>query len=201
MNQLAAATPPVHTLTFEDVVVPHLGAASRLARRLLRNQHDAEDVVQEASLRALRYFRTFTGGNGRAWFLKIVRNTCWCWYDRYAQARHDSFDEDGHSTLESGHDPEGLALLADDARVVALAMERMPEHFRELLTLRELQGLSYRELADAMDVPMGTVMSRLSRARRAFRKILDSHLARPDSSQQPNPRLLHGDMASAAVEA
>jgi RNA polymerase sigma-70 factor, ECF subfamily len=182
--KLVAAATTANAPTFEEVVVPHLDAACRLARRLVRNQHDAEDVVQEASLRALRYFRTFTGGNGRAWFLKIVRNTCWHWYDRYAQAPRYSFDEEEHSAIEAGRDPEGLALQADDARVVALAMEHMPVRFRELLALRELEGLSYRELAAAMDMPVGTVMSGLSRARRAFRKVLDTHLTPADASQE-----------------
>jgi RNA polymerase sigma-70 factor (ECF subfamily) len=183
MKLVAAGTPP-NTPTFEEVIVPHLGAAVRLARRLMRNRHDAEDVVQEASLRALRSFRTFTGGNGRAWFLKIVRNTCWQWYGHYAQAPRDSFDEEEHSAVEAGRDPEGLALQADDARVVALAMEHMPVRFRELLALRELEGLSYRELAAAMDMPIGTVMSGLSRARRALRKVLDNRFAASGPSQE-----------------
>ncbi len=90
-------TAPAIGESFDDVVLPHLDAAHRLARWLMRNEHDAEDVVQEASLRALRYFRTFTGGNGRAWFLSIVRNTSCRWRSRGVQTPTDMFDEEQHS--------------------------------------------------------------------------------------------------------
>jgi RNA polymerase sigma-70 factor (ECF subfamily) len=167
------ASPPVMPPTFEDTVVPHLGAAYRLARRLLRNGDDAEDVVQEACLRAHRYFRTFTGGNGRAWFLKIVRHTSWGWYGHTRRTLSDRFDEERHGTDPLPRDPESLALQADTARQIALALTHLPDRCRQLLELREMEGLSYRELAEAMDMPLGTVMSRLSRSRRAFRQALD----------------------------
>lgn len=163
---------------FDDVVLPHLDAAHRLARWLMRNEHDAEDVVQEASLRALRYFRTFTGGNGRAWFLRIVRNTCSGWRHR-VYAPTDIFDEEQHSSDRAADDPETLLLQIDTAAAIDQAMDHLPDRLRELLILRELQGLSYREMADVMEVPIGTVMSGLSRARQAFRRALDNQQKQP----------------------
>jgi RNA polymerase sigma-70 factor (ECF subfamily) len=158
--------------SFDEVVLPHLDAARRLARWLMRNEYDAEDVVQEASLRAFRYFRTFAGGNGRAWFLRIVRNTCGSWHGQRAHAPTDLFDEERHSAVRTATDPETLLLQNDAAAVIDHAMDHLPDRFRELLILRELDGLSYREMADVMGIPMGTVMSGLSRARRAFRGVL-----------------------------
>jgi RNA polymerase sigma-70 factor, ECF subfamily len=159
--------------SFDEVVLPHLGAAVRLARWLVRNEDDAEDVVQEASLRAFRYFRTFAGGNGRAWFLRIVRNTCSGWRGRCVHASTDPFDEELHSSARPAPDPETLLLQADGGTSIELAMSHLPDRFRELIVLRELEGLSYRELADVMGIPMGTVMSSLSRARQALRRALD----------------------------
>jgi RNA polymerase sigma-70 factor (ECF subfamily) len=164
--------------TFDEVVLPHLGAARRLARWLMRNDHDADDVVQEASLRAFQYFRTFTGGNGRAWFLRIVRNTCSGWRGRSVAARSDPFDEEQHSADHAvTTDPEVLLLQADDAALVARALRNLPVRFHQLLVLRELEGLSYRELADVIGIPIGTVMSRLARARDALRRELDDQLS------------------------
>ena len=173
LNHAAIAT-KCHS--FEEVVLPHLNAAYRLARWLMRNDHDAEDVVQEASLRAFRYFRTFTGGNGRAWFLRIVRNTCWGWRESGAHAPTDPFDEEQHSRTQPASDPETLLLQTDDVRLIERALSNLPARFRELLVLRELEDLSYRELADVLNIPMGTVMSGLSRARQAFRGALDNQL-------------------------
>ena len=170
-----AAAPSEVAESFDEVIVPHLDAAYRLARWLMRNEDDADDVVQEASLRALRYFRTFTGGNGRAWFLSVVRNTCRSWRRRGDQVPSESFDEERHFA-RSARDPETLALQSDDLMLIKRAMENVPDRFRELLALRELEGLSYREIADVMNIPMGTVMSSLSRARHAFRGALDDEL-------------------------
>ncbi len=170
------ATSPAIGESFDEVVLPHLDAAYRLARWLMRNEPDAEDVVQEASLRALRYFRTFTGGNGRAWFLRIVRNTCRGWRGSSIQALTDPFDEEQHGNTRSPSDPETLLLQTDDVTLIERAMSGLPDRFRELLVLRELEGLSYRELADVTGIPIGTVMSRLSRAREALRDALDSEL-------------------------
>ncbi len=160
--------------SFEEVVLPHLDAAYRLACWLMRNKDDAEDVVQEASLRAFRYFRTFTGGNGRAWFLRIVRNTSHGWRGRNLQAVTDPFDEEQHSNTSPVSDPERLLLQTADVALIQRAIGSMPNRFRELLVLRELEGLSYRELADVMGIPIGTVMSSLSRARQAFRVALNN---------------------------
>jgi RNA polymerase sigma-70 factor (ECF subfamily) len=171
-----SATAPAPGGSFDEVVLPHLDAAYRLARWLMRNEHDAEDVVQEAALRALRYFRTFTGGNGRAWFLRIVRNTCRGWRGHSVQALTDPFDEEQHSSTQPSSDPETLLLRTDDVTLIERAMRGLPHRFRELLVLRELEGLSYRELADVLDIPIGTVMSGLSRARQAFRSVLDNEL-------------------------
>lgn len=157
---------PAIAESFDDVVLPHLGAAHRLARWLIRDEHDAEDAVQEASLRALRHFRTFCGGDGRAWFLRIVRNTC---YGRRRPDVQALFDEEHHSSARPQSDPETILLRIADAASVSQALNRLPERYRRLLVLRELEGLSYRELAAVIDRPIGTVMSRLSRAREALR--------------------------------
>jgi len=159
-------------MSFDDVVLPHLAAAHRLARWLLGNDDDAQDAVQEASLRALRYFRTFSGGNGRAWFLRIVRNTCWEQRGHRSQACTDLFDEEQHTSDRAVENPETLLLRTDGQTLIARALRDLPDRFRGLLELRELQGLSYREVAEAMGLPMGTVMSGLSRARQALRVAL-----------------------------
>jgi RNA polymerase sigma-70 factor (ECF subfamily) len=170
------ATTPALRESFDDVILPHLDAAYRLARWLMRNEHDAEDVVQDASLRALRYFRTFSGGDGRAWFLRIVRNTCSGWRGHRIDALTDPFDEERHRSVSPASNPEALLLRTDDATLVARAMDTLPDSVHQLLVLREIEGLSYRELADVMGVPIGTVMSRLSRGREALRDALDSEL-------------------------
>ena len=162
--------------SYDEVVLPHLDAAYRLARWIMRNEHDAEDVVQEASLRAFRYFRTFTGGNGRAWFLRIVRNTCSGWRGRRIDGVMDAFDEEQHGHAGPASDPEASLRHADDLRLIARAMRHLPDRFHHLLVLRELGGWSYRELAEAMEIPMGTVMSSLSRARHALRCAVHSEL-------------------------
>src|SRR5262245_61606587 len=163
--------------SFDEVVVPHLDAAYRLARWLVRNEDDAEDVVQEASLRAFRYFRTFAGGNGRAWFLRIVRNTCHGWRGRRLGVVTDPFDEEQHSEVGLPSDPEALLLHTDTVGAIERAIDALPDRARRVLVLREMEGLSYRELADVLGVPMGTVMSSLSRARQAFRSAVSSHFA------------------------
>ena len=179
--------------SFDTVVVPHLDAGYRLARWLMRDEHDAEDVVQEASLRALRYFRTFDGGDGRAWFLRIVRNTCYGWQRHGSQAPTDAFDEEQHSSARPPPDPETLLLQTDDAMVMARALGRLPGRFHHLLVLRELEGLSYRELSDVIGIPIGTVMSRLSRAREALRNALDTEFRQPGISSRPCAREQEAD--------
>lgn len=147
---------------FEAVVLPHLDAAYTLARYLMRNAHDAEDVVQDACLRALKYFEGFRGEEGtsaRAWLLTIVRNTAHTWRKRHRpDALAVEFDESEHSAAIADRDPEAKETLGR-------ALEHLAPEFREVIVLRELQGLSYKEIGDVVGVPVGTVMSRLSRAR------------------------------------
>jgi RNA polymerase sigma-70 factor (ECF subfamily) len=164
-------------LTFDAVVAPHLVAAYRLACWLLRNEHDAEDVVQEASLRAFRYFRTFSGGDGRAWFLRIVRHTCYDWRRHHRHPLADAFDEEQHSCRRPQPTPEALLLRTDGTALIGRAMSSLPKRLQRVLVLREVEGLSYQELADATGIPLGTVMSRLSRARTALRRAHASGLA------------------------
>ena len=154
---------------FDDVVLPHLDAACRLARWLMRNEQDADDAVQEASLRAWRYFPTFKGGSGRAWFLRIVRNVCNDSRTQRGRAPADPFDEERHSGAGAAADPEALLLQRATAAAIDEAIDHLPERLRKLLVLRELDGLSYREMADVTGVPIGSVMSGLSRARQACR--------------------------------
>ena len=177
------------TERFEDVVLPHLDAAYRLARWLTRNEHDAEDVVQESSLRALRYFRTYAGRNGRAWFFRIVRNTCASWRVQAVKVSTDVFDEAHHSEAQIGSDPETLLLHAADASFVEGVLRDLPGRFRELLVLRELEGLSYQELADVLEIPIGSVMSGLSRARRALRTALEERSRSGLRNQKVDARL------------
>jgi RNA polymerase sigma-70 factor (ECF subfamily) len=173
--------------TFEDVIVPHLDAAYRLARWLTGNEADAEDIVQEASLRAFRYFRTFEGRNGRAWFLRIVRNVCWAGRNRKLAPPTDLFDEEQHSRGQLTPDPETLLLHADDASLIDRALRDLPSRFRELIVLRELEELSYQELADVLEIPIGTVMSGLSRARQALRTTLQARLQKPGTPDGARP--------------
>ena len=174
MNSRKLAADP--TLSFDEVVLPHLDAAYGLARWLSGNEHDAEDIVQEASMRAFRYFHTFSGGNGRAWFLRIVRYMCYSWRSHKPLLAIDEFDEQQHSGAQLMVDPETLLLHAANATLIEQVLKSLPERFRELLVLRELEELSYQEMADVLEIPIGTVMSGLSRARRAFRFAIDAQL-------------------------
>lgn len=186
MNSPPAA--PNAAATFDEVVVPHLDAGYRLARWLVANDHDAEDVVQEAAMRALRYFRTYSGGDGRAWFLRIVRNTCYSWYGS-RQHPTDVFDEEQHSADQSSASPEALLLHAADVTLIEDALRDLPDRHRELLVLRELEELSYQELASVLGIPIGTVMSGLSRARRAFRRAVDLRMQQVSSPLTARPSL------------
>ena len=164
---------------FEAVALAHLDASYTLARWLVRDQHAAQDVVQEAYLRALRYYDTFRGGEIRPWLLCIVRNTCYTWLKQQGQRKDDvEFDEerDGEN-LEltygiSGNDPESLLLHKQESAKVNQAIETLPAVFREVLILRELEEMSYEDIAAVADIPLGTVMSRLSRARAMLRVAL-----------------------------
>ena len=161
---------------FEAIVLPHLDAAYTLARYLTRNDQDAQDVVQDAYLRALEYFGGFRGaesGDARAWVLAIVRNTAHTWHRRHrADALATEFDEELHSEAVAGDHP-AAALERDTAREsVRQALERLGPEFREVIVLREIEGLSYKEISDVTGAPVGTVMSRLARARRRLREAL-----------------------------
>ena len=133
-------------------------------------------------------FERFSGGNGRAWFLRIVRNTCAGVRGHSVQAATDPFDEEHHSTDRPASDPETLLLHTDDVALIERAMSTLPDRSRELLVLRELEGQSYRELADVLRMPIGTVMSRLSRARQAFRAALENELTQSGSADDTASR-------------
>jgi len=164
---------PSQLARFEAATLPHLDAAYMLARYLMGNDHDAEDVVQEAFLRALRYFDGYHGGNARAWLLAIVRNTT-----RSSQRRERDhgpvveFDETLHSEAIEDEHPEAEVLRAADRERVRRALDQLPLEFREVIVLRELQGLSYREIGEISGIPVGTVMSRLARARQRLERML-----------------------------
>jgi RNA polymerase sigma factor (sigma-70 family) len=154
--------------SFETTVLPYLNSAYNLARWLTRNEHDAEDIVQEAFLRALRSFDTFTvGRDARAWLLTIVRNCCRTWH-RQSRSHEATveWDVDSQPAVATWSDPEAMLIKGADSDRIRQAMERLPFEYREILILRELEELSYREIALVVDIPLGTVMSRLSRARK-----------------------------------
>jgi len=165
---------------FELLALPHLDAAYNLARWLAGNPADAEDVVQDAYLRAFRYFDAFQGGNVRVWLLTIVRNSFLTWLKENRSGRL-VFQAETPATGVSGveetawgeppPDPEALLLERIDSQTLARLMERLPAEYREVLLLRETEDLSYKEIAEVTGVPIGTVMSRLSRARLALRKL------------------------------
>jgi RNA polymerase sigma factor (sigma-70 family) len=164
---------PGHLPNFEEAVLAHLDAAYNLARWLTRNRQDAEDVVQEAYLRAFRFFPGFHGGNARAWLMKIVRNTCYSWLHTSRPLQDATeFDEKLFSPDERNPNPEEALLQSDTSALVRKALEMLPPNLREVLILRELEGLSYGEIANITAMPAGTVMSSLSRARKRLRQVL-----------------------------
>lgn len=167
-------TQPPPPSAFDRVVVPHLDAAYNLARWLTRNESDAEDVVQEASLRALRFFGGFHGGNARAWLLAIVRNACYDWLRRNRPSEASaSFDEELHSSaVDEDPTPEDLLMEQAGRHRLHEALDALPLAWREVLVLRELEGLSYKEIAEVAGIKMGTVMSRLARARSGLQQRL-----------------------------
>jgi RNA polymerase sigma-70 factor (ECF subfamily) len=161
---------------FERVILPHLDAAYNLARWLTRNDHDAEDVVQEACLRARQFFGGFRGSDGRAWMLKVVRNTCYTWLERNRpRTPAIAFDDEKHSAADPGASPLGLALRSENVQMLRQAIEQLPPEYREVIVLRELEGFSYKEIAGIAAIPPGTVMSRLARARERLQQALAGH--------------------------
>ncbi len=158
---------------FERSILPHLDAAYNLARWLTRNDTDAQDVVQEATLRAFKFFSGFRGTDGRSWLLRIVRNAYYTWSERNRRLESRTSPEEDALTVESrfAAPDESLLRNADD-ELLRKAIGELPVEFRETLILRELDGMSYKEIAGVAGLPLGTVMSRLARARRMLRERL-----------------------------
>ena len=177
---------------FESCVSPHMDAAYNLARWLTRNDHDAEDVVQEAMLRAFTFFDGFRGADARSWILKIVRNTCFTWLQANRPTEIITTDVDELSEISplvscssSIDDPETVALRKTEAHQVDEAIASIPPAFREIIVLREIEGLSYKEIANVIEAPIGTVMSRLARARSEIRRAL---VRASDAGNRRGPR-------------
>jgi len=162
-------------ISFEAVMLPHLDAAHNLARWLLRNEQDAQDVVQEAYLRAFKSFAGFHGSNGRAWLLTIVRNTSYTLLKKNrAVDLTTTFDEEIHASDHESISPATILEHAEDAELIGKAMNELPLEFREILTLRHQQDLSYKEIGEILEIPIGTVMSRLARARTKLKEYLST---------------------------
>ena len=162
---------------FEAVVLPHLPAAYNLARWLVRNDQDAEDVVQEAYLRAFKFFSGYLGGDSRTWLLTIVRNTCYSWLQRNrSQELTGSIDETHEDATVDIANPELRLMQNTDAQMVRAALTELPLEFREVMIMRELEELSYKEIAAIADLPIGTVMSRLARGRKRLHSLLATRM-------------------------
>ena len=166
-------SPKEELMSFEAAMLPHLDAAHNLARWLLRNEQDAQDIVQEAYLRAFRSFSGFHGTNGRAWLLTIVRNTSYTLLKKNRAVDFTTtFDEEIHATGHESVSPATILEHSEDAELIREAMDELPAEFREILVLRHQEGLSYKEIADIAQIPLGTVMSRLARARDKLKEYL-----------------------------
>lgn len=171
---------------FERLVMAHMDAAYNLAYWITRDPHEAEEAVQEAMLRAYRFFDSFHGENGKAWLLGIVRNTCYTLYSRNRPSREqEAFDEEQHTPNGPAwepplSDPEAEAIRHAERELVNRAIEALPVEYRETLVLRELEGLSYKEIARLLGIPMGTVMSRLARGRSLVQRALAAHFRQED---------------------
>jgi RNA polymerase sigma-70 factor (ECF subfamily) len=165
--------------SFEEAMLPHLDAAHNLARWLLRNEQDAQDVVQEAYLRAFKSFGGFHGSNGRAWLLTIVRNTSYTLLKKNrAVDLTTTFDEEIHAIGHESVSPVAILEHAEDAELIRKAMDELPAEFREILTLRHQEGLSYKEIGEIVKIPAGTVMSRLARARARLKEYLAARIGK-----------------------
>jgi len=172
MNSMEAFV-PAEPRTFEQLMLPHLDAAYNLACWLLHDPHDAEDAVQDAFLRAHRAFDRFRGNDGRAWLLVIVRNTC---FSALRKKRREPvavpFEDELYGSSEDPAEANALAWQEIKGDLLRRALERIPAEFREVIILHEIEGLAYREIAEIVDIPIGTVMSRLARARRKLQNEL-----------------------------
>jgi RNA polymerase sigma factor (sigma-70 family) len=161
---------------FEKLVLPHMNSAFNVARWLTRNDQDAQDVVQEAYLRAFRFFDTFRGEDARAWLLAIVRNTFYTWYQQEHAADTTIFEEELHSLETCGADrddsPEAMLVRNENVQQVHKALRSLRLDYREVVVLRELEELSYKEIASIVGIPIGTVMSRLARGRQQLAALL-----------------------------
>jgi RNA polymerase sigma-70 factor (ECF subfamily) len=188
--------PDARTRGFDRTILPHLDAAHNLARWLVRGSVDAEDVVQEACLRAFRYYGTFRGGNARVWLLRIVHTTAISWRRKNrAPQLATEFNEEIHGERCDALNPETLLVQRADAQLLYQAMNHLPDRLREVLVLRELEGLSYKEIAEVVGAPMGTIMSTLSRARAQFRHAASDLLRRRDATSRST---LHRSLATSA---
>ena len=173
------ATEQEGLISFEAMILPHLDAAHNLARWLLRNEDDAQDVVQEAYLRAFKSIGGFHGSNGRAWLLTIVRNTSYTLLKKnHAVDLTTPFDEEIHASGQESLTPAAILENSENAKLMTDAMGELPAEFREILALRHQEGLSYKEIADITQIPLGTVMSRLARARAKLKECLAAHIGK-----------------------
>ena len=164
--------------SFEAMMLPHLDAAHNLARWLMRNEQDAQDVVQEAYLRAFKSFSGFHGSNGRGWLLTIVRNTSYTLLKKNRAADlTTTFDEEIHASGRESVSPAAMLEHAEDAKLIKKALNALPAEFREILTLRHQEELSYLQIGEILKIPTGTVMSRLARARTKLREYLTSQMS------------------------
>ena len=160
---------------FESTVLPHLDAAYNLARWMTRNDHDAEDVVQDAMLRAFKFFGGFRGGNSRSWLLSIVRNACLDWFEKNRKSEFfAAYDDETHAIADETSGPEARLLNKADRAMVRDAIAQLPLEFREIIVLREMEDMSYKEISHVADIPIGTVMSRLARARKMLQQTLSA---------------------------
>src|SRR6266536_4016991 len=164
--------------SFEETMLPHMDAAHNLAKWLLRNEEDAQDVVQEAYLRAFKSFSGFHGSNGRAWLLTIVRNTSYTLLKKNRAVVFTTFDEEIHVAADEFASPATILEHSEDAELIIEAMDALPAEFREILALRHQEGLSYKEIAEIAQIPPGTVMSRLARARGKLKEYLAARIGK-----------------------
>ena len=170
-------------MSFEALMLPHLDAAHNLAKWLLRNEEDACDVVQEAYLRAFKSFSGFRGSNGRAWLLTIVRNTSYTLLKKNRGADlTTTFDEEIHASGDESLSPATTLEHSEDTELIRQALDELPVEFREILTLRHQEDLSYKEIADIAQIPPGTVMSRLARARAKLKECLAARISKEKRS-------------------